>query len=78
VLVLHEAAETPLTGVEIPPRTARVWVVVGPEGGIDPGELEVLATAGARAVRLGPHVLRSSSAGPAALAVLAGRLGRWD
>ena len=44
---------------------------------IAPAELEVLAGAGALAVRLGPEVLRSSTAGPAALAVLSAALGRW-
>jgi 16S rRNA (uracil1498-N3)-methyltransferase len=44
--------------------------VVGPEGGITPEEVTQLEAAGAVAVRLGHSVLRSSSAGPAALAVL--------
>jgi 16S rRNA (uracil1498-N3)-methyltransferase len=50
---------------------------VGPEGGVADAELELLVGAGARAVRLGPEVLRTSSAGPAALAVLSVALGRW-
>ena len=54
-----------------------VLVVVGPEGGISARELEALVGAGATAVRLGPHVLRTSTAGPIALALLAQRLGRW-
>lgn len=54
-----------------------VLVVVGPEGGISARELEALVGAGAIAVRLGPHVLRTSTAGPIALALLAQRLGRW-
>jgi 16S rRNA (uracil1498-N3)-methyltransferase len=54
-----------------------VLVVVGPEGGISARELETLVGAGAIAVRLGPHVLRTSTAGPIALALLAQRLGRW-
>ena len=54
-----------------------VLVVVGPEGGISARELEALVGAGASAVRLGPHVLRTSTAGPIALALLAQRLGRW-
>ena len=79
VLVLHEAAGTPLTSVPLPePGTdGEVLVVVGPEGGISDAELEALAAAGGVPVQLGPHVLRSSSAGPAALAVLSARLGRW-
>ncbi|MFF0990680.1 16S rRNA (uracil(1498)-N(3))-methyltransferase [Kocuria nitroreducens] len=81
-LVLHEeahasladlsgAAGAPWEGAE------RIVLVVGPEGGIAPAELDVLSGAGALAVRLGPEVLRSSTAGPAALAVLSTALGRW-
>ena len=72
-LVLHEAADRPLTGVELPPG-GEVVVVVGPEGGITGDELEQL---GAPAVRLGAGVLRTSTAGAAALAVLSARTGRW-
>ena len=54
-----------------------VWVIVGPEGGISDNELAALTDAGAEAVRLGPHVLRSSSAGPAAIAALAATRGTW-
>jgi len=73
--VLHEAATTPLAEVVLPAE-GDVLVVVGPEGGIAPDELEALAAAGATAVRLGSTVLRSSSAGPAALAVLSAA-SRW-
>jgi 16S rRNA (uracil1498-N3)-methyltransferase len=73
--VLHEDATAPLAGVALPDR-GDVLVVVGPEGGIAPDELDTLVAAGATAVRLGDTVLRSSSAGPAALAVLSG-LSRW-
>lgn len=74
-LVLHEEAAVPITEVELP-SCGDVLIVVGPEGGISPAEVDLLTAAGARTVRLGPHVLRSSSAGPAALAVLSAR-GRW-
>ena len=74
-LVLHEDATEPLAGVELP-ADGEVIVVVGPEGGISQGELDLLAQSGARAVRLGPTILRASSAGPAALAVLSARA-RW-
>ena len=53
-------------------------VVVGPEGGISERELEALCAAGARPVRLGAKVMRSSTAGPAALAALSAVLGLWD
>ncbi|MGY1697071.1 16S rRNA (uracil(1498)-N(3))-methyltransferase [Geodermatophilus sp. SYSU D00814] len=75
-LVLHEQARTPLTGVEVP-RTGTVAVVVGPEGGLTDGEVVALRAAGARAVRLGPEVLRTSTAGAAALAALSVRT-RWS
>jgi 16S rRNA (uracil1498-N3)-methyltransferase len=52
-------------------------LVVGPEGGVAPGELDALVSAGARAVRLGEAVLRTSTAGPAAIAALNRALGRW-
>jgi len=76
VLVLHEDAALPLAQAPVP-SAGELWVVVGPEGGVAPEELAELTRAGAVAVRLGPQVLRSSSAGAAALAVLSVRLGRW-
>ena len=54
-----------------------VLVVVGPEGGISERECTLLTEAGAALVRLGPHVLRTSTAGPIAVALLSERLGRW-
>ena len=78
VLVLDPTASTPLAQLEIAPGDERDLVlVVGPEGGIDPSELDALSAAGAELVRLGDTVLRTSTAGPAALAVLNARLGRW-
>jgi 16S rRNA (uracil1498-N3)-methyltransferase len=52
-------------------------LVVGPEGGVASEELDTLVRAGARAVRLGDAVLRTSTAGPAAIAALNAVLGRW-
>jgi len=75
-IVLEPTAETPLTGVALDDLD-RVTLVVGPEGGIAPRELERLAESGAVLARLGVEVLRTSTAGPAALAVLNARLGRW-
>jgi len=76
ILVLHEAAETPLSSVALP-GDGEILVVVGPEGGIADAEVDALTAAGAVLVRLGANVLRTSTAGVAALSVLATRLGRW-
>ena len=74
-VVLHEEAALPLAGLELPP-SGEVVLVVGPEGGISPDEIAAFVDAGALSVRLGAGVLRSSSAGPAALAVMSAA-GRW-
>ncbi|MBN9177126.1 MAG: 16S rRNA (uracil(1498)-N(3))-methyltransferase [Microbacterium sp.] len=78
VLVLEPTASAALSHVGVDAEDSRDLVlVVGPEGGIAPEELATLAAAGAELVRLGDTVLRTSTAGPAALAVLNARLGRW-
>ena len=74
--VLHEEATERLTAVALP-SGGEIVLVVGPEGGIGDAELDAFRAAGATAVRLGDAVLRTSTAGVAALAVLSARLGRW-
>jgi 16S rRNA (uracil1498-N3)-methyltransferase len=76
-LVLHEDAPTSLASVELD-AGRDVVVVVGPEGGIAADELDDFTAVGAVPVKLGEPVLRTSTAGAAALAVLSTRLGRWD
>lgn len=46
----------------------RVALIVGPEGGFEPEEAALLAARGARAVTLGPRILRTETAGMAMLA----------
>lgn len=75
-VVLHEAATRPLATVELPAGGDLV-LVVGPEGGLSSEEIAAFEAAGACAARLGPTVLRTSTAGPAALAVASSRLARW-
>ncbi|QHC66964.1 16S rRNA (uracil(1498)-N(3))-methyltransferase [Rathayibacter sp. VKM Ac-2759] len=75
ILVLEPGAASRLSSVE--PDDRDLVLVVGPEGGIAPEELRALQEAGAEAVALGDSVLRTSTAGPAAIAVLSARLGRW-
>lgn len=75
-IVLHESAVDALTATDVP-KEGDVVVVVGPEGGIDDAELATLAAAGARVCRLGPNVLRTSTAGAAAVSVLSAQR-RWS
>ncbi|MER6165294.1 16S rRNA (uracil(1498)-N(3))-methyltransferase [Streptomyces violaceorubidus] len=75
--VLHESGEEPLSAVELP-ATGDIVLVVGPEGGVSPEELALFAEAGAAPYRLGRSVLRTSTAGTAATAVLLARTGRWS
>lgn len=75
-LVLDETAAVPLSSAALPMQ-GEVVVVVGPEGGITQEERRAFVDAGATCVRLGPGIMRTSSAGMAALAVLLSRSPRW-
>ncbi|MCX4762077.1 16S rRNA (uracil(1498)-N(3))-methyltransferase [Streptomyces sp. NBC_01275] len=78
--VLHEDREygsEPLATAELP-SSGRIVLVVGPEGGVSPEELALFEGVGAKAYRLGRSVLRTSTAGTAATALLLGRTGRWS
>lgn len=77
VLALHESASVRLA--ELPVGQANSLVlIVGPEGGIADDEIAALTAAGATAVRLGPTVLRTSSAAAVALGALGAMTRRWD
>jgi 16S rRNA (uracil1498-N3)-methyltransferase len=76
-VVLHEEASTPLAGLDVPP-SGRITVVVGPEGGLAEDEVAAFTDAGAVAVRLGAEVLRTSTAGVAAVSALLSRTPRWS
>lgn len=75
-VLLEPGAAQPLSAVEVP-ESGDLVVVVGPEGGITEQEAAEFAAAGARACRLGPTVLRASTAGAVAAAVLLSRTSRW-
>ncbi|HEV3173750.1 MAG TPA: 16S rRNA (uracil(1498)-N(3))-methyltransferase [Actinocrinis sp.] len=91
-VLLHESAEQSLAdltlppppaasssgGVEAAPTAREIVLVVGPEGGISPEELHAFTEAGGLPYRMGPTVLRTSTAGTAAAAVLLARSGRWN
>jgi len=80
VLVLHEQATEPVsahvsTWLAQAESGQKVMMIVGPEGGISESELELFVGAGAYAALLGEHVLRASTAGPAALVLIRHLLG---
>lgn len=75
MVVLEPSSSRHLTALEA--GGSDTVLIVGPEGGIAPSELSALTDGGAETVRLGETVLRTSTAGPAALAVVNGILGRW-
>lgn len=75
-LVLHESAVDGLTDVALP-TSGRLLIIVGPEGGVEDGELAGLTDSGARVVRLGPDVLRASTAAAVALGAIGVLTPRW-
>lgn len=66
-LLLSPDAENTLA--DIAPAT-HVQLLIGAEGGLDPQEIQAAQLVGFQAVRMGPRVLRTETAGLAALAVL--------
>jgi 16S rRNA (uracil1498-N3)-methyltransferase len=74
-LVLSPKAPTPLAA--LPGKLGAAEILIGPEGGLAERELEEALAAGFTAVSLGPRVLRTETAGLAALAVMQGRWGDW-
>lgn len=77
VLVLHESATERIADVAVTQANS-LFLVVGPEGGIAGDELTALTGAGAVAVRLGPQVLRTSTAAAVALGALGVLTPRWE
>ena len=75
-LMLHEDATGKITDQPVA-QVDSVVLIIGPEGGISPAELDAFTTAGAHPVRLGPEVLRTASAGMVALAALGAVTDRW-
>lgn len=74
-LILEPGSDTPLARVRLKGETE---LVVGPEGGFSHIELGLMRLNGIQSVSLGPRILRTETAGPAAVAVLqalAGDLG---
>ena len=67
-LILKPAATATLTRVAAP--STKVCLLIGPEGGFSGTEYEDAEVSGFRAVSVGPRILRTETAAPAALAIL--------
>lgn len=66
-LVLHEEAAARLSQIDVP-EAGKIMIIVGPEGGIAPEELQTLSAAGGRPVLISDGVLRTSTAAVVAMA----------
>lgn len=78
VMVLHEDGQDTIADVTANLTNIHtVHIVVGPEGGVAPDELTAVRSAGGTAVKIGPNVMRASTAGPVAIAVLNQLMKRW-
>jgi 16S rRNA (uracil1498-N3)-methyltransferase len=76
-VLLDPAGPAALSALDLP-AAGDIMLIVGPEGGVSPAEARELTQAGAVTARLGPTVLRTSSAGLVAAAIVASRCGRWS
>ena len=76
-IVLHESATDRLADAAVP-TSGEVLLIVGPEGGISESELATFASAGAKILRMGDSVMRTSTAGGVGLAVLISQTNRWS
>lgn len=73
----HGSSGNKFSGVEIPSGVEKIYIVIGPEGGITDSEIEVFKSSGTIVSRLGEPILRSAHAGFAALSALQTKIGRW-
>jgi 16S rRNA (uracil1498-N3)-methyltransferase len=74
--LLDPLAERGLRGLAPPLGT--MTLLIGPEGGLSPAEIGGALQAGFTGVRLGPRILRTETAGVAALAAVQALWGDWD
>jgi 16S rRNA (uracil1498-N3)-methyltransferase len=77
IIVLHESAQSNISQFNFVENTKRIFIIIGPEGGISEDEITQLTSAKAVVVRMGENVLRSAHAGFAALSGVQTLIGRW-
>lgn len=77
VIILHESASNRISQINFSSEIQRVFIIIGPEGGISDAEIAQLEAVGAVTARMGDLVLRSAHAGFAALAAIQSSIGRW-
>jgi 16S rRNA (uracil1498-N3)-methyltransferase len=75
-IVLDPAGPARVASLRLPAE-GEILLVVGPEGGLSPAETDAFLAAGAVSARLGPTVLRASTAGAVASATVLSRTPRW-
>jgi 16S rRNA (uracil1498-N3)-methyltransferase len=77
IIVLHESAQLNISQFKFVENTKRIFIIIGPEGGISEDEIAQLTSANAVVIRMGENVLRSAHAGFAALSGIQTLIGRW-
>jgi 16S rRNA (uracil1498-N3)-methyltransferase len=77
IIVLHESAQANISQFKFDESAQRIFIVIGPEGGISEEEIAQLTSANAVVVQMGENVLRSAHAGFAALSGIQTLIGRW-
>ena len=70
LLLSLEGPQGPVRLQDLPRPAAGITVLIGPEGGLAPGEQAAAIAAGFTPVRFGPRVLRTETAAAAAIAIL--------
>lgn len=74
----HQATEPLVNALDAAAVSEQVLIIIGPEGGLTDDETHQFVAAGARLVGMGPEVMRTSTAGAVAAAVVMSRTGRWQ
>ncbi|TRZ73639.1 MAG: 16S rRNA (uracil(1498)-N(3))-methyltransferase [Streptomycetaceae bacterium] len=76
-IVFHESTEMKLSDCVSSHNVAHLLIIIGPEGGITPTEIEEFKAAGAKVALMGRPILRSAHAGIAAVAAVSALLKVW-